>query len=82
VAAWRRPAHAPLTNILHIDGNDSTVTIRHLDGHGVGVEENSNILCSNRKIDPGGPVRRQERTFRPGPATSQKERTISMFVRK
>ena len=39
-------------DILHIDGNDSAVAIPDLDGHHVGVEENSDIPCSIQEIEP------------------------------
>ena len=43
----------PHRDILHIDGNNSTVAVPHLERHDIGVEEHSDILGSIRKIDQG-----------------------------
>jgi hypothetical protein len=42
----------PHRNILHIDRDDSPATILHLDGHGVAVQENGDIMGSVQKTDP------------------------------
>ena len=66
--------------ILQVDGNNCTMTVLHLDSHGVGVEENNNIPCLVQKLIQGRSACRQERTFTPGSVTSQKKRDSSIFA--
>ena len=60
----------PCGYILHVEGDNSTMKVPQLDGHGVGVEENSNIPCFIQKLIQRRSACKQEGTFAPGSETS------------